>query len=303
MTVQASLRVGSRTSRLAGAQAALFIDAFCAYGEAGPTELVEVRTRGDAISVRHPAGGFEVTDGQFTAELEQAVMSGEVDVAVHSYKDLPTLSTPDAVVAAVLPRGDPRDCLVTREGGGLRELPGGAVVGTGSTRRALQLLAARGDLEIRPIRGNVETRIERMRHGEYDAVVLACAGIDRLGIEVPADAHLPFETMLPAPGQGALAIQVRGDRRDLVSRLARLDHAPTRVAVGAERALLRAVGGGCLAPLGAVGEITEGQLRLRAIYFADPPAATVRVDIRDSVGHGAAIVAKAARQIHAGSRR
>jgi hydroxymethylbilane synthase len=303
MTVQASLRVGSRTSRLAGAQAALFIDAFSADGEAGPTELVEVRTRGDAISVRHPAGGFEVTDGQFTAELEQAVMSGEVDVAVHSYKDLPTLSTPDAVVAAVLLRGDARDCLLTRAGGGLRDLPGGAVVGTSSARRALQLLAARADVEVRPIRGNIDTRIERMRRGEYDAIVLACAGIERLGIEAPADTRLPFETMLPAPGQGALAIQVRGDRHDLIGRLARLDHAPTRVAVGAERALLRAVGGGCLAPLGTVGEITDGQIRLRAIYFADPPVAPVRVDIRDSVGHAAAVVAEAARQIHAGSRR
>ena len=303
MTVQASLRVGSRASRLAGTQAALFIDAFCADGEAGPTRLIEVRTRGDAISVRHPGGGFEVTDGQFTAELEQAVMSGEVDVAVHSYKDLPTLSTPDAVVAAVLPRGDPRDCLVTREGGGLQKLPRDAVVGTGSTRRALQLLAARGDLEIRPIRGNVETRIERMRRGEYDAIVLACAGIDRLGIEVPDESRMPFEMMLPAPAQGALAIQVRSDRHDLISRLARLDHAPTSVAVGAERALLRAVGGGCLAPLGAVGEVTDEQLRLRAIHFPDPPAAPVRVDIRVSVGHAAAIVAEAARQIHAGSRR
>jgi hydroxymethylbilane synthase len=167
----------------------------------------------------------------------------------------------------------------------------------------LQLLAARADVEVRPIRGNIDTRIERMRRGEYDAIVLACAGIERLGIEAPADTRLPFETMLPAPGQGALAIQVRGDRHDLIGRLARLDHAPTRVAVGAERALLRAVGGGCLAPLGTVGEITDGQIRLRAIYFADPPVAPVRVDIRDSVGHAAAVVAEAARQIHAGSRR
>jgi len=303
MTVQASLRVGARGSRLAGAQAALVIQALGSDGEAGPAELVTMRTRGDAISDRHPRGGFDATDGQFTAELEQAVLSDEVDVAVHSYKDLPTLSTGAAFVAAVLPRADARDCLLTRTLGGLQELPRGAVVGTGSTRRALQLLAVRGDLEIRPIRGNVETRIERMRRGEYDAIVLACAGIDRLGIEVPDESRMPFEMMLPAPAQGALAIQVRGDRHDLISRLARLDHAPTRVAVGAERALLRAVGGGCLAPLGAVGEVTEGQLRLRAIYFADPPAATVRVDIRDSVGHAAAIVAEAARQIHAGSRR
>lgn len=303
MTVQTRLRVGTRRSRLAGVQAALFMEALRAAGRRVDADLVEVRTHGDALSARHPRGGFEATDGQFTAELERAVVSGRIDVAVHSFKDLPTLASPDAVVAAVLPRADARDCLLTSTGAGLRGLPDGASVGTGSLRRTFQLQAARPDVTCRPIRGNVETRVERMRRGEYDAVVLACAGIDRLQVPIPDDARLSFDVMLPAPAQGALAIQIHRDRTDLIDELALLDHAPTRTAVDAERALLRAIGGGCLAPLGVLGEVGRGQLRLRAAYLPDGARELVSADIRDAIHRADRVVEEAARQLRNGSPR
>jgi hydroxymethylbilane synthase len=259
--------------------------------------LVEVRTRGDAISARNARGGFEATDGQFTAELEEALLRGEVDVAVHSYKDLPTRSSPGAVVAAVLPRADARDCLLTRDGGGLGALSHGASVGTSSVRRARQLLLSRPDLSVEPIRGNVETRIARMHRGEYDAILLACAGLDRLGIAVPEQARLPFTVMLPAPAQGALAVQVHLERTDLLARLRTWDHAPTRIAVEAERALLRAIGGGCLAPLGAFGEVEDGRLRLRAIYLPDDGPGPASVDLSAPMDRVEDLVADAAHSL------
>ena len=267
------------------------------------TELVEVHTRGDAISARHERGGFEATDGQFTAELEDALRRGEVDVAVHSFKDLPTQAAPGVAVAAVPSRADARDCLLTRGGGGLGAVPEGARVGTSSVRRAMQLLAARPDLRVEPIRGNVETRIARMERGEYEAVLLACAGLDRLGIPVPDDARLGFDVMLPAPAQGALAIQVRAERSDLLTRLAQLDDGATRLSVEAERALLRAIGGGCLAPLGALGEVRDDRLRLRAVYLPDGASTAARVDLTAPMADVDDLVAQAARRLRAGTAR
>ncbi len=304
MTIHATLRIGTRGSRLAIAQARLFQAALdAATGEADGCELVEVRTHGDAISARHARGRVEATDGQFTAELEDALLRGDVDVAVHSLKDLPTEPGTGVVVAAVLPRADARDCLVTRHGGGLEAIPPGGSVGTSSVRRALQLHATRPDLRIEPIRGNVETRIARMERGEYDAVLLACAGLDRLAIPVADDARLGFNVMLPAPAQGALAIQVRADRPEMVSRLASLDDPATRAAVETERSVLRAIGGGCLAPLGAFGEVRDGRLRLRAIYFADASATPARVDLIAPLEDLEEMIAEAARRLTAGVAR
>lgn len=296
--MHAALRIGTRGSRLASAQARLFQSALGQSGDG--SQLVEVRTRGDAISARNGRAGFEATDGQFTAELEESLLRGDVDVAVHSYKDLPTGSSPGVVVAAVLPRADARDCLLTRGGGGLGALSHGAKVGTGSVRRARQLLVPRPDLRIEPIRGNVETRIARMERGEYDAIVLACAGLDRLGIAVPNPARLPFAVMLPAPAQGALAVQVRAEDTDLLARLRMRDHAPTRIAVEAERALLREVGGGCLAPLGAFAAVADGRLRLRAIFLPDDGAEPARVDVSAPVERVDELVADAAKGLVGG---
>ncbi|HEX7195880.1 MAG TPA: hydroxymethylbilane synthase [Candidatus Limnocylindria bacterium] len=271
----ATLRIGTRESRLALAQASIAASAIST--ELGATELVPITTRGDAISARRPRAGWVETDGQFTRELERALLDGRVDLVVHSYKDLPTAPVEGLVIGAVLERADARDCLIGPEGAAIEDLPFGARIGTSSPRRAAQLAAARPDFIAVPIRGNVETRLARLAAGEYDALMLAAAGLDRLGIEVAQHARLPFELVLPAPAQGALAVQVRADDVTLRTALARVDHEPTRVAVEAERLLLRRIGGGCLAPLGALGEVSGGILRLRAAYET-PDGALLRAD-------------------------
>lgn len=264
MTAVATLRIGTRGSRLAMAQAHIAAASLApAFGSA---EIVPISTRGDTISAQQPHGGWVESDGQFTRELEQALLEGRVDVVVHSFKDLPTADVDGLVVAAVLERADARDCVVTADGRSLADLPFGARIGTSSPRRAAQLARARADLIAMPIRGNVETRLRRLHDGEYDAVILAAAGLDRLGIDVPAHSRQPFDLLLPAPAQGALALQARSDDGDLRSALVAVEHVETRISVEAERSLLRRIGGGCLAPLGALGEVMDGMLRLRAAF-------------------------------------
>lgn len=256
------LRIGTRGSRLAIAQARIAADGLQVHGV--QTELVPLHTRGDAISARAPRGSWAAPDGQFTRELEAALLDRRVDAVVHSYKDLPIAPVPGLVIGAVLERADARDCLLTADGGGLDDLPFGGRIGTSSPRRAAQLAVARADLIAVPMRGNVETRIARLRAGEYDAIVLAAAGLDRLGIPVPADARLPFDLILPAPAQGALAVQARSDDATVLTVLDRLDHQPTHVASDTERALLSRIGGGCLAALGAHASVDGSTIRLRA---------------------------------------
>ena len=291
-TVATTLRLGTRGSRLATAQAQEAASALVQGLGDGSVELVKIRTTGDVISERRPAGHLMVGDGQFTGELEQALLDGRIDVAVHSLKDLPTATNPALRLGAILKRGDPRDCLLSRHLGGLDGLPFGAVIGTSSVRRAAQMAAARLDLVARPIRGNVDTRLRRLKAGEYDALLLAAAGLDRLRVPVGQADRLPLDLMLPAPGQGALALQVRADD---VPMVASLDHHPTRVAVDAERALLRALGGGCLAPLGALAEVADGQLRLRAAY--EGRNGFTRVDIAGPADRSVEVVAEAAAHI------
>jgi hydroxymethylbilane synthase len=275
MTATTALRIGTRQSRLALAQTRIAVRLLApSFGEPA---IVPIVTRGDEISARQPRGSWVETDGQFTRELERALLEGRVDVVVHSYKDLPTEPVAGLAIAAVLERADPRDCLITRDGGGLEDLPFGGRIGTSSPRRAAQLAAARADLIAVPIRGNVDTRLRRLERGEYDGLLLAAAGLDRLGIAAPQATRLPLDLLLPAPAQGALALQVRADDAPARAALAALDHGPTRIAVEAERRLLRRVGGGCLAPLGALGEVDGTTLRLRAAYEA-PSGAFVRAD-------------------------
>ncbi|MDQ4035993.1 MAG: hydroxymethylbilane synthase [Chloroflexota bacterium] len=264
MKATATLRIGTRESRLALAQARIAAAAL-APG-LGAADLVPITTRGDAISARRPRAGWVETDGQFTRELERALLDGRVDLVVHSYKDLPTAPVDGLVIGAVLERADARDCLIAARDASIQDLPFGARIGTSSPRRAAQLAGSRPDFIAVPIRGNVETRLARLAAGEYDALMLAAAGLDRLGLQVPGHARLPFELVLPAPAQGALAVQVRADDASLRTALAQVDHGPTRIAVEAERLLLRRIGGGCLAPLGALGEVTGETLRLRAAY-------------------------------------
>jgi hydroxymethylbilane synthase len=293
MTAVATLRIGTRASKLALAQAEIVSRALQDAGFTGPMQVVSSTTRGDAISERRPNGRWELTDGQFTSELERQLLAGNVDLVVHSFKDLPTAMNPRLAIAAVLERGERRDCLLTRDGRAWQELPFGAHVATSSARRAAQLAALRPDLVAAPIRGNVESRLARLQRGEFEALLLAAVGLQRIGIGVPREALLPFDAMLPAPAQGALAVQVRSDDEVLSERLRAVDHAPTRVAVEAERSLLSEVGGGCLAPLGALGEVRGDELRLRAAYET-PDGRFLKVDVRGSARAPRAIVEEAA---------
>ncbi|WP_411088439.1 hydroxymethylbilane synthase [Streptomyces sp. 061-3] len=284
----APLRLGTRRSKLAMAQSGLVADAVSEVtGRA--VELVEVTTYGD-ISKEHLAqiGGT----GVFVAALREALLRGEVDFAVHSLKDLPTAQPEGLVLAAVPRREDPRDVLVARDGLTFEQLPPGARIGTGSPRRMAQLNAyARShglDIETVPIRGNVDTRIGFVRSGELDAVVLAAAGLSRLGRTGEVTDFLPVDTVLPAPGQGALAIECAATSADLAAALAELDDPYTRVAVTAERSLLAALEAGCSAPVGALADLlVDGQavneLRLRGVVGSTDGASLVQMSITGPV--------------------
>jgi hydroxymethylbilane synthase len=209
--------------------------------------------------------------GVFTKELEEALLDGRIDIAVHSLKDLPTI-IPDALaITAIAEREDARDALVLREGASqtfssLRDLPEGASVGTSSLRRAAQLKHLRPDLSIKDLRGNVDTRLRKLDAGEYDAVILASAGLRRLGFERRISAFISVEEMLPAVGQGALGVETRAGDEDTNRIVARLNHEPTRAACTAERALLRALGGGCQVPIAAHATSDGAQkMRLEAL--------------------------------------
>ena len=248
------LRLGTRGSALALAQSGA-IAATVIAELATQVELVTVQTEGD----RNPAAIAQIGGtGVFVTALRDALVARQVDLAVHSFKDLPTSPAPGLVIAAVPVREDPRDALVARDGLTLGELPAGARIGTGSPRRTAQLLSLGLGLDVVPIRGNVDTRIGKVRAGELDAVVLARAGLQRLGRADEATEVLDPLTMLPAPAQGALALECREDDEELIALLGRLDHPGTRVAVAAERALLGALEGGCTAPVGALAVVAEG---------------------------------------------
>ncbi|HEV7788309.1 MAG TPA: hydroxymethylbilane synthase [Pseudonocardia sp.] len=245
------LRIGTRGSALALAQAGHVADVIRAAG--CPVELTVVRTTGDESL----APVAELGVGVFTTALRDALSRGDVDFAVHSYKDLPTARDPRFTLAAVPLREDPRDALVARDGLVLGELPAGSRVGTGSPRRAAQLCALGLGLEIVQLRGNVDTRIGKVRSGELDAVVLARAGLSRLGRLAEITETLDPLQMLPAPAQGALAIECRVDDLDTEHRLGPLNDPASRVAVSAERAMLAALEAGCSAPVGALAEVVE----------------------------------------------
>ncbi len=207
--------------------------------------------------------------GLFTLELEQALLSGQVDVAVHSFKDLPTEMSPGLTVAVIPARADARDVLICPAGISLMDLPEGAVVGTSSTRRAAQVLAARPDMHIKPLRGNVDTRIRKVVAGEYDAIILAAAGVQRLKLQAHITEYFSVEQMTPAPGQGALAVQCREGDAETLRLLAPIDDPAAHQAVLAERAFLDALGGGCSLPVGAYATLEEnGSLFLYGVVVA-----------------------------------
>jgi hydroxymethylbilane synthase len=258
------LRIAARPSRLSLAQASLVAEMLRASSPGIEIDIVEVTTTGDRDNRnflnKAPTVGF------FTSEVEQALVDRRADIAVHSLKDLPTSSNPALVVAAIPPREEMCDVVVAAEPlGSLADLPTAARVGTSSLRRMAQLLHARPDLVCLPIRGNVETRIAKLDKGDYDAIVLAAAGLNRLKLAGRISLRLAPNEFLVAPGQGALAIQARSDDGISIACVARLDHGPTRIAVEAEREVLAALHGGCSIPLGVCSELAGDSLRLSAI--------------------------------------
>lgn len=286
-----TLRVGTRASVLARTQSGHVADALSqALGVS--VELVEVTTEGDVN--QSPLASFGGV-GIFVGALRDALLRGDVDVAVHSLKDLPTTPHPELALAAIPQRQDPRDVVVARDGLTLGELPVGSRVGTGSPRRASQLLALGLGLEIVPVRGNVDTRIAKVRNGELDAVVLARAGLARLGRADEATEVLDPLQMLPAPGQGALAVELRAGDVELVTAVAAaLDDPGTRAAVTAERRVLADLEAGCSAPVGALADVVEGEdgeeLWIRAVALSPDGMLSVRrsasgpLDSADKVG-------------------
>jgi hydroxymethylbilane synthase len=270
------VRLGTRGSALALAQSGLVAAAVRAR-TGQDVELVEISTAGDRSSA--PVATLGV--GVFVSALREALVAKEIDVAVHSYKDLPTAPADGLRIVAIPPREDPRDALVARDGLTLTELGEGAKIGTGSIRRIAQVNALGRGLTCVPIRGNVDTRLRKVADGELDAVILARAGLSRLGRAAEATEILDPMLMLPAPAQGALAVECRDDDGELLELLAALDDPATRAAVTAERALLADLEAGCSAPVAALAEVADGddgeEIYLRGAVFSPDGRFSVRL--------------------------
>lgn len=293
-----TVRVGTRRSLLATTQSGHVAEMVEGLGMA--TELVEITTDGDRSQAAGTSLVGSASTGVFVNALRDALVAGEVDLAVHSLKDLPTYPCEGVTLVVVPPREDPRDVVVARDDLTLGELPVGSRVGTGSPRRAAQLHALGLGLEVVPIRGNVDTRIRAVREGTVDAVLLARAGLARIGRVEEATEVLDPLQVLPAPGQGALAVECRSDDTELLAALAVLDDPRTRAAVEAERSVLATLEGGCSAPIGALAEIVEGEdeeeLWVRAIALSPDGALSVRMSATgspaDAHGVGARLAAE-----------
>ena len=240
-------------------------------------EILGMTTQGDRILdvTLAKIGG----KGLFVKELESALADGRADIAVHSAKDVPVSLPEGFALAAIMAREDPRDALVSNRYASLAELPAGAVIGTSSLRREAQLRERFPALEVRPLRGNLDTRLAKLDRGEYDAIVLACAGLRRLGMAARIRAVLDPDTSLPAVGQGALAIECRADRREVAAWLAPLNDTPTAVCLAAERAVSRALGGSCQLPLAAHGELRGDRLHLRGLVASPDGRALARAEV------------------------
>jgi hydroxymethylbilane synthase len=276
------LRIGTRGSSLALWQANHIADSLAKL-HGVETELVRIRTSGDRLQSASTAQvneaiGAEGGKGIFIKEIEDALLSGAVDLAVHSMKDVPTETPAGLTFAAITRREDPRDCLISRDGLTLEKLPQGARIGTSSLRRQAQLRHHRPDLDVVDLRGNVDTRIRKLEGGAFDAIVLALAGVTRLGLCDKVTQVFDEDLMLPAVGQGALGIETRADDAQTTRFVAALDDSETRACVTAERALLRELQGGCQVPLGAWGRMRGGELHLEAAVFSTAGSECVRLD-------------------------
>lgn len=277
----ATIRVGTRASDLALWQAQRLVDLLQARHPELSCEAVEITTHGDRDRrvPLHRAGGV----GLFVKELEYALLDREIDIAVHSLKDMPSRAPPGLCLAAVPERGDPRDVLVSEDGQTLSELPAGSCVGTGSPRRKAQLLSLRPDLEVVGIRGNVDTRLAKLAGREYDAVVLAAAGLVRLGRQDVITEVLPPERFLPAAGQGALGVEVCAEDRATRTLVAPVNDPPSWAAALAERAFMARLGAGCHVPAAAYAVIDGHELWLRGLVASEEGATIIRGECRGAV--------------------
>jgi hydroxymethylbilane synthase len=295
----AKLRIGSRGSQLALWQANHISALLRARGH--EVEIEIIHTTGDKIT--DVALAMVGTKGMFTKEIEEALAAGRVDLAVHSLKDLPTELPQGFEIAAITERQDPRDAFCSRHFSKIEDLPQTARVGTSSLRRQAQLKAIRPDLDIHPLRGNVDTRLRKLEQGDYAAIILAAAGLKRLGKTELVKQIIPAEIMCPAAGQGALGIEIREGDTATRELLAFLNHSSARAATTCERALLNRLGGGCQVPIGAFAEVRDGILHLESIV-ADPDGSKVLRDSRDGddpveLGNeaGAALLARGGAEI------
>ncbi len=261
-----TLRIGTRASALALWQARHVESLIGALPGAPGVELVPIMTSGD-LQTEVPLWAVRGR-AFFTKELDRALLEERIDLAVHSLKDLPTELEPGLELVAVLPREDPRDALVSRDGMPLARLPPGARIGTSSLRRRAFLARARPDIELHELRGNVPTRLQRLDRGDYNAIVLAAAGLMRLGLEARITQRLPAEQFPPAVSQGAIGVCARAGDERAAHWLAQLEEPATRLATAAERALLRRIEGGCQVPLGALARVSGASLRLQAVVCA-----------------------------------
>ncbi|KPK21254.1 MAG: hypothetical protein AMJ76_03120 [Dehalococcoidia bacterium SM23_28_1] len=272
-----TLLIGTRGSRLARIQAETVRAMLSSLHPERAWLLREIRSEGD---VQRQASLASIGGrGVFVKALEEKLLTGEIDLAVHSLKDMPTRMATGLKIGAVLPREDARDALVSRAGPTVDDLPAGAVVGTGSPRRRAQLLAHRGDLVTQDVRGNIDTRLRKLKSGDYDALVLAAAALVRLRRTSAVSQYLPLALMLPAAGQGALAVEVRQSDEEVMELIQPLNHLPTERAVSAERAFLSALGGGCAVPVAAHAAVADERLDLQGMV-ADLDGRKV---IRDSL--------------------
>ena len=297
----APLRIATRKSPLALWQAEHVAARLRATHPDVPVVLLPMSTKGDQILDRSLAaiGG----KGLFIKELEIALEERRADLAVHSMKDVPADLPAQFTIGAVLERADPRDALVAPRARALEELPSGARVGTSSLRRRAQLLGLRPDLRIEALRGNLNTRIRRLDEDSLDAIVLACAGLARLGWESRIAARLPLEVSLPAVGQGAIGVECRAEDSPILERLAALEHPPTRVAVDAERAFSRRLGGSCQSPVAAHATLDGGRLSLRGLVASPDGRRVLRDALIGSAGAAVALGEELAqRLLSAGAR-
>lgn len=268
-----TIRLGTRTSPLALVQANLVARTICEYHPTHKVEIIPMKSDREVPPevLLNDAGEI----GIFTTHIQDALLRAEIDIAVHSLKDLPVQEPEGLVIAAIPTREDPSDALVSRSGLRLADLPTNSTIGTSSVRRAAQLSMLYPDMNILPVRGNIHARLDKLDTDRFDAIILATAGLVRLGLESRITERLTYPQFLPAPGQGAIAVETRVEDYAITKLIAPLDDADLRAAITAERHFLAAAGGGCNEPLGALATVQDGQLILEAGRYTSPPSTQV----------------------------